>query len=315
VLYATVMPGRSHEGSLPPLGAEEVALAGALAAHVQKLAGTIGERRAGAGNGLEQAAHYLAQRLAETEAAGHGRVSRESLGPAGLHAENLIWELPGRTPELVIVGAHYDSAHSTPGANDNASGVAAALELVPRLAKRRFAKTVRVVLFANEEMPYFQGLGMGSALHARGCRARGEPVLAMLALESLGYYSEAPGSQRYPSPVDLLYPSRGNFIGFVGNLSSRALVRRAVGAFRARAPFPSEGAALPELLPGVGWSDHSSFWREGYPAVMVTDTAVFRDPHYHQPTDTPEHLDYERMARVVLGLLDVVSALAGNTAT
>lgn len=134
----------------------------------------------------------------------------------------------------------------------------------------------------------------------------------MLALESLGYYSEAPKTQRYPWPVGLFYPDRGNFVGFIGNVSSRSLVREAIGSFRAKAQMPSEGAALPGWIPGVGWSDHWSFWQFNYPAIMVTDTAVYRDPNYHQPSDVPSNLSYERMALVASGLLDVVRNLVGQ---
>jgi hypothetical protein len=128
----------------------------------------------------------------------------------------------------------------------------------------------------------------------------------MISLETIGYYSERPGSQQYPFPIGLLYPSKGDFLGFVGNVSSRELVRRAIGAFRTHARFPSEGAALPSGVPGVGWSDHASFWEQGYPAIMLTDTAPFRYPHYHTREDTPDKVDYARLARVVDGIEAIV---------
>jgi Zn-dependent M28 family amino/carboxypeptidase len=173
-------------------------------------------------------------------------------------------------------------------------------------------KTVRFVAFANEEPPFFQNEGMGSLAYARHCRERGDRVEAMLSLETIGYYSDEPGTQRYPPPLGWFYPDTGNFVGFVGNTASGALVRRALSAFRRAAQFPSEGAALPAALEGVGWSDHWSFWQVGYPAIMVTDTAPFRYPHYHRPADTPEKLDYERMSRVATGLVAVVRSLAGS---
>lgn len=132
----------------------------------------------------------------------------------------------------------------------------------------------------------------------------------MLSLESLGYYSDSPGSQRYPWPIGLFYPDRGDFVGFVGNLGSRSLVRDAVGAFRRTTPFPSEGAALPAGVPGVAWSDHWAFWELDFPAVMVTGTAVFRNPHYHEPTDAASTVDYVKLARVTLGLGRVIEELA-----
>jgi Zn-dependent M28 family amino/carboxypeptidase len=213
----------------------------------------------------------------------------------------------------VIVGAHYDTAPGgTPGANDNASGTAAALALASRLAGARHRLPIRIVLFANEEPPYYRGRTMGSLQYAAGCRKRGEDVRAMLSLETIGFYSEEPGSQHYPPPLHLLYPDRGNFIAFVGNLASRALVRDAVQRFRTHARFPSEGAALPDALPGIGWSDHWSFWQFGYPALMVTDTALFRDPNYHERSDVVENLDFERLARVVAGLQRVIEELASQ---
>jgi hypothetical protein len=133
----------------------------------------------------------------------------------------------------------------------------------------------------------------------------------MLSLETMGYFSDDEGSQQYPFPVGLLYPDRGNFIGFVGNVASRKLVQRVVGSFRRHGRVPSEGAALPDSMPGVGWSDHSSFWREGYPALMVTDTAPFRYPYYHHPNDTPDKIDFERLTHVALGLEGVLADLAG----
>ena len=171
---------------------------------------------------------------------------------------------------------------------------------------------MRFVLFANEEQPFFENPGMGSLVHARNCRQRNEQIDAMLSLESIGYYSDVPGSQRYPWPVGLLYPDRGDFVAFVGNVGSRGLVRRAIGAFREGASFPSEGGALPASIPGVGWSDQWAFWHFDYPAIMVTDTAVFRNPHYHESTDSPATLDYLKLARVTLGLRHVIEALAGR---
>jgi hypothetical protein len=149
-------------------------------------------------------------------------------------------------------------------------------------------------------------------MYAKRCRERDEHVVAMMSLETIGYYDDAPGSQNYPAPFGLLYPSTGSFIGFVGNVSSRALVRTVVGSFRKHEPFPSEGGALPEFIPGIGFSDHWSFWQEGYPALMVTDTAMFRYPYYHEPEDTIDKIDFEKTARVVRGLEKVLAELAGE---
>jgi Zn-dependent M28 family amino/carboxypeptidase len=211
---------------------------------------------------------------------------------------------------VVVVGAHYDSVAGTVGADDNASGVAAILELARMLQGSKLRRTVRFVLFVNEEPPYFQTEQMGSFVYARQLRRDGIPVSAMISLEMLGFYSDAPGSQRYPAPLNLFYPSRGDFIGFVGNSESRDLVRRATRRFRESAMFPSEGVAAPADWPGIGWSDQWSFWQQEYPAIMITDTALFRYPYYHTPQDTQEKINFDKMARVVDGVRNVVVSLA-----
>jgi Zn-dependent M28 family amino/carboxypeptidase len=212
--------------------------------------------------------------------------------------------------EIVVVGAHYDSVLDCPAANDNGTGVAALLSLARRFSGRTADRTLRFVAFVNEEPPYFQTEEMGSWVYAKQCRKQNEAVTAMLSLETIGYYSDQPDTQQYPAPFGLLYPSTGNFVAFVGNIGSGDLVRQAVGSFRQHEPFPSEGGALPEFTPGIGFSDHWSFWQEGYPALMVTDTAPFRYPYYHTPEDTADKVDFERTARVVRGLEKVIVDLA-----
>lgn len=298
------MPGKSYRGPLPALSARESSLAVCLRERVTTLAGTIGERNVLRHGSLEDAARFIEESLAR---AGYA-VERQGYEVRGVTCHNLEAEVPGtdRADEVVVVGAHYDSVLGCPGANDNASGVAALLALAEQFAGRRGARTLRLVAFVNEEPPFFQTARMGSRVYARACRRRGDNVVAMVSLETIGYYSDAKGSQHYPFPFGLLYPSTGDFIGFVGNVSSRALVRTVVGSFRRHARFPSEGGALPGMIPGVGWSDHWAFWKEGYPAVMVTDTAPFRYSHYHTARDTPDKLDYECMARVVASLEGVI---------
>ncbi len=202
-----------------------------------------------------------------------------------------------------------------PGANDNSTGVSATLALARAFSGKKPSRTLRFVAFVNEEPPFFQTTQMGSMVYAKGCRARDEKVVAMLSLETIGYYSDEPDSQSYPFPLNFIYPSTGNFIAVVGNVKNGPLVRKLLGAFRRQAPFPSEGGALWGILPGVGWSDHWAFWREGFPAVMVTDTALYRYPAYHSRADTPEKIQYDRMARVVSGLQHVVAELANPTTT
>jgi Zn-dependent M28 family amino/carboxypeptidase len=152
---------------------------------------------------------------------------------------------------------------------------------------------------------------MGSVVYAQRSQARQERIVAMLSLETMGYYADEPGTQVYPFPLNLVYPSQGNFIGFIGNLASGRLVRRAIRTFRRHARFPSEGAVLPAAVPGVGWSDQWAFWQQGYPGMMITDTAPYRYPYYHTPHDTPDKIDGARLARVVGGMEHVVAEMAG----
>jgi Zn-dependent M28 family amino/carboxypeptidase len=212
----------------------------------------------------------------------------------------------------VVIGAHYDSVKGSPGANDNGSGVAALLELALLLREVETTRTIRLVAFANEEAPFFFWGEMGSMLYARRARARGEDIRLMVSLETMGFFSDAPGSQRYPPFFRFFYPDRGNFIAFVSDLRSRRVLRQAVGAFRACSDFPVQHAATFGCVPGVGWSDHLSFWRQGYRALMITDTAPYRYPHYHTAEDTPDKVDYGALARLTLGLGGAFRSLADS---
>jgi len=302
------MPGKNFRGPLPVLNAEQTALRDELHRHVEKLAGEIGERNIFRAKKLAAAADYIEATLAES---GH-EVSRQSFKAGGESCHNLEIEITGSTRrnEIILVGAHYDSVAGSPGADDNASGAAALLVLAKAAALQRPARTLRLVAFVNEEPPFFQTEQMGSLVCARRCRECGDNIVLMLSLESLGYYATAAGSQKYPFPIGLVYPSRGDSVAFVGRSSDAKWVRECVKLFRRNIQFPCEGGALPSLLPGIGWSDHWAFWQVGYPALMITDTATFRSPHYHLEDDTPDKLDYDRFARVVTGTAKVISNLA-----
>lgn len=303
------MPGTSYRGPLPPLTDDEIARRDALRRDVEQLAGTIGERNTWRPDRLTAAAAFLEDAL---NTSGY-QVQRQAVMAGGVESHNLEAERRGgnRAEDVVIIGAHYDSVIGSPGANDNATGAAAVLALARAFAGTHPARTLRFVEFVNEEPPYFQTPEMGSLVYAMRCRQRNERVVAMLSLETMGYYTDQPGTQQYPFPFNLFYPSTGNFIGFVSDLSSRRLLHDAVASFRRSTRFPSEGAAALVSIPGVGWSDQWSFWRAGYPAIMVTDTAPFRYPHYHTAQDTPDKLDYDRLSRVVGGLQRAVADLAG----
>ena len=272
---------------------------------VEHLAVTIGERNLRRYQSLCDAADFVEQRLGRTKLG----VRRQSFQVQGLNCDNLILEKKGTElpEEIVLLGAHYDSAPGTPGANDNGSGTAALIWLARQLTQLDHKRTLRIVAFTNEEPPYFQTREMGSLVHAKECRRNGDNLTAVFSLETMGYYSDEPGSQKFPSRVlAAMYPSEGNFIGFIGNLASAELVKKSVKRFRANAKFPSEGAALPSVVTGIGWSDHWSFWQHDYQGLMVTDTALFRYPHYHKQTDLPDKIDFDRLALVVHGIEKVL---------
>ncbi len=279
----------------------------ALAGHINVLAVEIGERNHRRPAALGRAADYIE---AQWKSMGY-TVERQPFTHAGQTFDNLIVERKGkgRPGDIVVIGAHYDTAWDTPGANDNGSGVAALLELSRAFASTQPDRSLRFVAFTNEEPPHFQTESMGSLVYARRCKARGDRVIGMLSLETMGYYVDGEDTQHYPFPLSLFYPDRGNFVAFVGDMRSRPIVKRVKRRFQRAARFPAEDASLPGAIEGVGWSDHWSFWQVGYPGVMVTDTAPFRYGHYHQPTDTIDKLDYVRFAKVVTGLRAVISDL------
>jgi len=304
------MPGESFKGALPALSEHQQQLRDSLRRDVKLLAQDIGERNIARPRQLAAAAAAIDKALV---AAGF-KVERQTMQVHGRPCDNLQAEISGtdRPKEIVVVGAHYDSVMGAPGANDNASGVAGLLALARSMAGQKTGRTLRFVAFVNEEPPYFQTELMGSLAYAKRAHERRENIVAMICLETIGYFSDAPGSQKYPAAFSQFYPSTGNLIGFVGNIDSAPLVQQVVASFRRHAKFPSEGGALPPVIDGVGWSDHWSFWQYGYPALMVTDTALFRYPHYHTAGDTPDKLSYDRMARIVSGLEKVVEELAAG---
>jgi hypothetical protein len=308
LLFFTKMPGSSHSGLLQPLSAGEQEVCLNLEQHISVLAGKIGERNIWKYDNLKAAAAYIEKTMAEL---GYG-VGKQEYTVMGERVGNLEWELTGeRHPEeIILVGAHYDSVLGSPGANDNASGVAAVIEIARLLKTERLSRTIRFVTFVNEEPPFFQTGKMGSRVYAARSRQNREKIVAMLSLETMGYYSDEKGSQEYPFPFSLFYPDTGDFIGFVGNLWSRSLVHNSLEIFRSKTAFPSEGIAAPGWFPGIGWSDNWSFWKEGYPAIMITDTAPFRYPYYHTQQDAPDKIDYEQMARVVAGLSHMICELS-----
>jgi Zn-dependent M28 family amino/carboxypeptidase len=303
------MPNKTYAGSLSPLTNEQCTIREAIRYDLELLAGEIGERNIQQYTNLCAAADFIQLSF---EQAGY-EVKRQSYEVGGRTCYNIEVEISGnvKANEIVIVGAHYDTVFDCPGANDNASGVAALLALARVFSGKEISRSLRFVAFVNEEPPFFQSGMMGSMVYAKRCRERCEKIVAMLSLETIGYYSEQPNSQHYPFPVGFFYPSTGSFIAFVGNISSRGLVRKVVESFRHQVQFPSEGGAWPGIITGVGWSDHWSFWQVGYPAIMITDTALFRYPYYHSAQDTTDRIRYDHLTRVVDGLKLVLVDLVG----
>ncbi len=306
--YSTAVPGSSHEGPLPPLTAEERALSGTLKRHLEAIASR--EHNVANYEALEESARYI-----EGVLEGYGyHVGRQVYRVDGKDVRNIdavIEPSGGTDPDVIVVGAHYDSVEGAPGANDNGSGTVAVLELARLLAdlKGKVNKRIRFVLFVNEEPPYFMTRDMGSLRYAQMLSEKRERVTAMFSLETIGCFSDQPGSQKYPPPFGLMFPDRGNFVSFVGLTNSRPLVRQTIGSFRAHTKFPSIGGVAPVIVPGIGWSDHWSFSQYGFQALMVTDTAPFRYPHYHEPTDTPDKVDTESLARITKGMERVIRDL------
>jgi len=287
---------------------------GWLKSDVTALSVDIGERN------LRDEAHYrrllLARNFIASRFSNAGLLPRLHRYRAARHeVANIEVELRGTAwpDEVVVIGAHYDSAPRSPGANDNATGVAALLAMAQAFARlgQRPRRTLRFLAFCTEEPPFTHTREMGSHVYARRCRERHERVVAMLSLETLGTYFHGPRAPEAPFPLNLFSPLPGDFLAVVGNLSSRALVKQVEGAFPYDESLRCRGLALPGQLPGVRSSDHVSFWRHGYPAVMVTDTAWVRSRHYHRPTDTIEKLDFPMLARAVSGLEHVTRELAG----
>jgi hypothetical protein len=309
LLYCVVLPRQPYRSGLPALTPDEQDLAKRLRPHVVAVA-----------SDPHNLAHY-----ASLEAA--ARYIEQTLLQAGLEPRAQIYDVEGRrvrnievvlepqdriaTADTYVIGAHYDSPDDSPGANDNGTGVAALLELARLLATHRPGKArIRLAFFVNEEQPYFKTEAMGSWRYAKSLSERGERVRGMMALETIGYFSNAPGSQRFPAPFGLIYANVGNFVAFVGLLGARRFVRRSLRSFRRSTAFPSIGGVAPGFIPGIALSDHWAFHQFGFPALMITDTAPYRNPRYHQLDDVPESVDYESLARITKGLERVARDLA-----
>jgi Zn-dependent M28 family amino/carboxypeptidase len=303
------MPGQSYTGKLPKLTDDEISMSHHLKWHIYTLANSIGERNLQRFSQLQDAANYIKSAFVNTGLP----VSTHRYNAMQHSVENIIATLPSScSDELIIVSAHYDSVYSSPGATDDASGIAALIELAKILKNKMLSRTIRLVAFVNEEPPFFKTEHMGSLQYAKQCRSNNDNIVAMFSLDSIGYYSDAANSQYYPPFLHWFYPHRGNFIAFVTNLKNRKLIKTAISSFRRNTQFPSEGLAGPSIIPGVDWSDHWAFWKLGYPALLITDTAPLRNPYYHTPEDTAEKVNYDKLGRVVVGLAKMIVELANS---
>lgn len=298
----------SDPARLPPL-------AGRLRRHVETLASGIGERSAYQPEAQEKARDYIMARFREAgynpQAQGYEAVRKTDFQRSKPYF-NISAVLPGNRVSgegVWVVGAHYDSAPGTPGADDNASGVAVLLEVARLLKDAKPGREIRFVAFDSEEPPAFGTRDMGSYRYARDLKARGIKVHGMLNLEMLGYFNPLPASQLFPPFLHLFYPDQADFIGLVSNLSSMGLAAAFKESWKEASQIPMELTVLPAVFSALALSDQLNFWQEGFPALMLSDTGFFRYPHYHQQQDTLEKLDYERMADVAMG---VVGALSTN---
>ncbi len=302
------MPRQSYLQVLPPLSAAEIKLQDRLKQDVETLAVKIGRRNVDNYQNLVAAKDFLARELTQ---AGY-TVREQKYTVDGKTFSNLEVEIPGssRADEILVIGGHYDTAVTSLGADDN-TGAAAVLALAREFVGTKPMRTLRFVEFTNREPSDSSTQNRGSQVYAQAAKERGDKIVGMFSLETLGYFTDAANTQKYPLPLSLLYPNQGNFIGFISDIDSRELLRNTIRSFRAQAKFPSEGVALPSSIQGVGWSDLRSFGQQGYQAVMITDTAPLRYPQYHTADDTMDKIDFEKLSRVTYGISKVIRDFVG----
>lgn len=270
-----------------------------LKTHAEKISLEFFPRNAPYVQNLDKTAAYIKQEFINAG----GNVSEQTFEVGGKTYRNVIARFGADSKERIVVGAHYDAAGALPAADDNASGVAGLIELAYLLGKTELTTQVELVAYNLEEPPFFGSNRMGSYIHAKSLRDENAAVRLMISLEMIGYFSDDPNSQSFPvSVMSLLYPSRGNFIAIVGNFGNFSIVRRVKGGMLGQNELSVRSINAPASIPGVDFSDHRNYWNFGYDAVMITDTAFYRNPNYHTAADTPEKLDYNRMSKVVEGV-------------
>ena len=309
--YRLTQPFVTASETAAPAG--QTASAARLEQLVRKLSTDFADRTFDNETRLEGAAVYLESQLARLGL----KVESQRFTAEGRPYRNLVVKLGPDTPEVMVVGAHYDVAGEQPGADDNASGVAGLLELARLLKAQSFRQQVELVAYTNEEPPFFRTPYMGSAVHARSLAESGKRASLMLSLECIGYFSDAPGSQDHPVRLlNAIYPTTGNFISLVGFYPDGNVARQVKAAMKSASDLPVYSINAPGFVVGADFSDHLNYWNEGFVGMMVTDTAFYRNKAYHTPQDTADRLDYRRMAKVVDGVRAVVMqhAAAGGLA-
>jgi Zn-dependent M28 family amino/carboxypeptidase len=280
--------------------------------HVKQLTVEIGSRSVHEYDKIEATRDYIISCL---KAFGYVP-SLQTYTYSGKEYSNVIASRKGakHPDETVIIGAHYDTVYGTPGADDNASAVATLLEIARALKDFSPDRTLKLIFFVIEEPPVFRSEHMGSYVYAKEAKDRNENIKSMISLEMLGYYTNEKDGQTFPFPMmSLFYPSTPNFIAVVGDLNSRSLVRKVKNSLTASSSIPVETLSAFSFIPGVDFSDHRSFWKMGYPAVMITDTAFYRNPNYHTEADTIDTLDFNKMSDLLRGLIQAAKDLTDSS--
>jgi Zn-dependent M28 family amino/carboxypeptidase len=272
--------------------------------HVRMLSETFHSRNWSNISNLHATADYIARALERTGA----RVEEQVYLIDSIPFRNISALYgPTNTPRI-IVGAHYDSHGVTPGADDNASGVAGLIELGVLLGKQATNRAIELVAYTHEEPPYFGTVHMGSAHHAAGVALRNEDIIGVIVLEMIGYFSDRRFSQSYPSLLlHGIYPHRGNFIAVVGRWDQGAWIKKVKAGMKGTTALPVHSIRAPASIPGIDFSDHRNYWPHGYQAVMLTDTAFYRNKSYHTTNDTPDRLDYQRLSDVVIATFETIN--------
>jgi hypothetical protein len=300
----TVVPSCSH----CPETTEHLPT-GRLRQHVEKLSVELAPRNYKRIWNLDKCADYIAGHFQQAG----GVLSEQTYEVEGKTYRNVIASFGIENGARIVVGAHYDAYRDAPGADDNASAVAGLIELAYLLGHSALGQRIDLVAFTLEEPPFFRSGNMGSARHAYGLRKNGVEVEAMIFLEMIGYFNDEKGSQRFPSGfLKWCYPDSGNYIAVIGSLGDRKLARTIKASMRGATDLPAHAMCAAKGFPGLDFSDHLNYWNQGYPAIMVTDTAFMRNLAYHGPNDTPDRLDYDRMAKVVLGVYEAAARLAND---